>query len=56
MLWISPALAGCAHDLAAARAHRIIRICECQGIPVLADCAYMGAGPWLTTVDRKSVV
>jgi hypothetical protein len=47
--WLSPALPGRAHDLTAARAHRIIRICERQGIPVLADRAYMGAGPWVTT-------
>lgn len=44
LLWISPALPGRAHDLTAARAHRIIRICERQGVPVLADRAYMGAG------------
>ncbi|MFE1521586.1 transposase family protein [[Kitasatospora] papulosa] len=49
LLWLSPALPGRAHDLTAARAHRIIRICERQGIPVLADRAYMGAGPWVTT-------
>ena len=44
LLWISPALPGRAHDLTAARTHRIIRICERQGVPVLADRAYMGAG------------
>lgn len=49
LVWISPALPGRAHDLTAARTHRIIRICERQGIPVLADRAYMGAGPWVTT-------
>jgi hypothetical protein len=53
VLWISPALPGRAHDLTAARAHRIIRICERQGIPVLADRAYMGAGPWVTTALRR---
>lgn len=51
-LWISPALPGRSHDLAAARTHRIIRICERQGVPVLADRAYQGAGPWVT-VGRK---
>ncbi|MGW0563830.1 transposase family protein [Streptomyces sp. NPDC003016] len=56
LLWISPALPGRAHDLTAARTHRIIRIipiCEHQGIPVLADRAYMGAGPWVTTPLRR---
>lgn len=53
LLWISPALPGRAHDLTAARTHRIIRICERQGIPVLADRAYMGAGPWVTTPLRR---
>jgi len=53
LLWISPALPGRTHDLTAARTHRIIRICERQGIPVLADRAYMGAGPWVTTPRRR---
>ncbi|MEV7738884.1 transposase family protein [Streptomyces sp. NPDC088921] len=53
LLWISPALPGRAHDLTAARAHRIIRICERQGVPVLADRAYIGAGPWVTTPLRR---
>ncbi|MFB7545983.1 transposase family protein [Streptomyces zaomyceticus] len=53
MLWISPALPGRAHDLTAARAHRIIRICERQGVPVLADRAYQGAGPWVTTGRQR---
>jgi hypothetical protein len=43
-LWFSPALPGRAHDLTAARTHRIIRICERQGFPVLAGRAYVGAG------------
>jgi hypothetical protein len=49
LLWISPTLPGRAHDLTAARAHRIIRTCERQGVPILADRAYIGAGPWVTT-------
>lgn len=53
LLWISPALPGRAHDLTPARAHRIIRICERQGVPILADRAYMGAGPWVTTPLRR---
>ena len=53
VLWISPALPGRCHDLTAARAHGIIRICERQGVPVLADRAYQGAGPWVTTGRRR---
>lgn len=53
LLWISPSLPGRTHDLTAAGTHRIIRICERQGIPVLADRAYMGAGPWVTTPVRR---
>jgi transposase len=52
LLWISPALPGRAHDLTAARTHQIIRICQRQGIPILADRAYIGAGPWVTTPRR----
>lgn len=37
LLWVSPALPGRAHDLTAARTHRIIRICERQGVPILVD-------------------
>jgi hypothetical protein len=37
VLWISPTLPGRTHDLTAARTHRIIRICERQGVPILAD-------------------
>ena len=54
LLWLSPALPGRTHDLTAARTHRIIRICERQGVPILADLAYQGDGPWLTTgIKRK---
>ncbi|MFH9736868.1 transposase family protein [Streptomyces roseolus] len=53
LLWISPALPGRTHDLTAARTHRIIRICERQGVPILADRAYIGAGPWVTPPIRR---
>lgn len=53
ILWLSPALPGRAHDLTAARRHRIIRICERQGVPILADMAYSGAGDWVTTAKRR---
>jgi hypothetical protein len=53
LLWISPALPGRAHDLTAARTHCIIRICERQGVPIIADRAYIGAGSWATTALRR---
>ncbi len=53
LLWLSPAPPGRTHDLTAARTHRIIRICERQGVPILADPAYQGAGPWLTTGVKR---
>lgn len=62
LLWLSPALPGRAHDLTSpnlrpgvppARTHRIIRICERQGVPILADLAYQGGGPWLTTGIKR---
>ncbi|MFI2765662.1 transposase family protein [Streptomyces echinatus] len=53
LLWISPALPSRTHDLTAARTHSIIRICERQGVPVLADRAHIGAGYWVTTPIRR---
>lgn len=41
------------HDLTAARTYRITRICERQGVPVLADRAYIGASSWVTTPIRR---
>ncbi len=51
-----PSTAGPDHDLTAARAHRIIRICERQDVPLLADLAYQGGGPWVTTGIRRSTL
>ncbi|WP_368858381.1 transposase family protein [Streptomyces massasporeus] len=47
--------AGCcgSHDLTAAHTHRIIRICERQGAPILADLTYQGGWPWLTTGIKR---
>ncbi|HEY8985374.1 MAG TPA: transposase family protein [Streptomyces sp.] len=53
ILWLSPPLPGRTHDLTAARTHKIIRICERQGVPILADMAYIGAGDWGTTAKRR---
>lgn len=49
----SPALPGRTYHLTAARTHRIIRICERQGVPVLTDRAYTGASPRVTTPIRQ---
>lgn len=53
-LGIPPALPGRCHDLTAARAHRIFRICERRGVPILDDRAHAGAGPWVTTGRRPT--
>lgn len=47
------ALPGRTHDLTAARTHRVIRICERQGVPIVADLGYQGAGLWLTTGIKR---
>ncbi|MFJ8159283.1 transposase family protein [Streptomyces sp. NPDC094468] len=52
LLWISPALPGRAHDVTAARTRNIIQLCARQGAPIVADRAYIGAGPWVTTPIR----
>ncbi|MEQ4197578.1 transposase family protein [Streptomyces sp. YIM 103828] len=53
ILWLSPALPGWNHDLTAARTHKIHRICERQGVPVLVGMAYIGAGDRITTAKRQ---
>lgn len=53
VLWIPSALPGRTHDLTAAPAHKIIRICERQGVLVLADRADTGEGPWVTTALKR---
>lgn len=51
-----PAPPGRTHDLTAARTHRIIRIRERQGVPIVVDFAYQRAGLWLTTgIKRRSL-
>ncbi|MER8265705.1 transposase family protein [Streptomyces griseus] len=53
ILWLSPALPGRTHDLTAARNHKILRICAWQGVPILADMAYIGTGDWVTAAKRR---
>ncbi|MFJ3229270.1 transposase family protein [Streptomyces sp. NPDC086783] len=52
ILCLSPSLPGRTHDLTATP-HKILRICARQGIPILADMAYIGAGDWVTTAKRR---
>ncbi len=51
LLWISPALPGRAHGLTAAHTHRIIRICERQGID---EASVDGSGKILVKRDGTS--
>ncbi|CAM5603621.1 hypothetical protein Sdia_36830 [Streptomyces diastaticus subsp. diastaticus] len=53
VLWLSPALPGRTHDLTATRTHKILRISARQGLPVLADMAYISAGDWVTTAKHR---
>ncbi|CAL9668443.1 hypothetical protein SUDANB176_07342 [Streptomyces sp. enrichment culture] len=53
ILWFSPALPGRTHHLTAARTHKIVRICERRGAPVLADTACIGAGDRVTTAKHR---
>lgn len=47
------ALPGRAPDISVAHTHRIIRIFECQDLPVLTGLTDIGAGPWVTTVVKR---
>ncbi|WP_406053536.1 transposase [Streptomyces sp. NBC_01077] len=53
LVWISPALPGRAHDLTAARQHRITATCIRLGIPVLADRGYQGAGDIVAVPHKR---
>ncbi|WP_420823910.1 transposase family protein [Streptomyces roseifaciens] len=53
LLWISPVFPGRAHDLTAARTHQIIRICEPQSTPVLADRTCLSSEPWVTAPVKR---
>lgn len=39
--------------MTAAHTHRMTRICERQGVPILADLAYQGGGPWVSTGSKR---
>ena len=53
LIWYSPVLPGRNVDVTAARAHRIVTVCERLRIPVLADKAYEGAGGTFCTPFKR---
>lgn len=54
LLWISPALPGRTYDLTAARAHRIVRICERQGAPSSPTVPTSGPAPRGNHTDQTA--
>ncbi|MEU7067871.1 transposase family protein [Streptomyces sp. NPDC046161] len=54
LLWLSPALPGRTHDLTAARSHRIIQICERQGVPILNRALAAARAPQRGVASLKS--
>jgi hypothetical protein len=53
LVWVSPALPGSRHDVAAAREHGILDAIDHVGIPAVADTGYQGAGPNVTVPQRR---
>jgi hypothetical protein len=52
LIWVSPALPGARHDIAAARDHGLLDALSTGQIRVLADRGYQGAGPAVTVPQR----
>ncbi|ALE84760.1 transposase [Pseudonocardia sp. HH130629-09] len=53
LVWISPALPGARHDIAAARQHGIIDALADAGVQAIADTAYQGAGKHVVVPQRR---
>ena len=53
LIWVSPALPGARHDIAAAREHGLIDALTGAELRVLADRGYQGAGPAVTVPQRR---
>lgn len=53
LVWVSPALPGARHDIAAAREHGIIDAIAEAGIRTVADSAYQGGGPAIRVPQRR---
>ncbi len=52
LIWVSPALPGARHDIAAAREHGLLDALTAVDVRVLADRGYQGAGPAITVPQR----
>ena len=52
LIWVSPALPGARHDIAAAREHGLIDAITAAELRVLADRGYQGAVPAVTVPQR----
>ena len=53
LVWISPALPGSRHDIAAAREHAILDAIDNTGIHAVADTGYQGAGRNVAVPQRR---
>lgn len=53
LVWISPAVPGARHDIAAAREHGIIDALADAGLRAIADTAYQGAGAHVVVPQRR---
>ncbi len=53
LVWVSPALPGSGHDIAAAREHGILHAIDNAGIRAVADTGYQGAGPNVAVPQRR---
>ena len=53
LVWVSPAVPGSRHDIAAAREHGILDAIDNAGIHAVADTGYQGAGPNVAVPQRR---
>lgn len=53
LIWVSPALPGARHDIAAAREHGLLDALTAADLRVLADRGYQGAGPAVIVPQRR---
>ena len=53
LVWVSPALPGSRHDIAAAREHGILDAIDTAEVGAVADTGYQGAGPAVRVPQRR---
>jgi len=53
LVWVSPALPGARHDIAAAREHGILDALDTAQVDAVADRGYQGAGPNVRVPQRR---